>query len=194
MTEVDQTTKTPVEQLTEEELLAKVIEYKVLAQRATADYRNLQRETERRLNDMRQYAGESVITELCPLVDYFNTAFAAVPEADKNSSWLQGMRHIQTYLMTILQNHQVQIIEAVGKPFNPSEHESVGEEDSDQPAHTVTKVMQAGFTLNGKVIRPAKVMVAKEKSTKEKTEQAENNDSVENKIENKSESEINPLG
>lgn len=172
--------KTEVEQLTEEELLQKVMEYKAVAQRATADYRNLQRETEQRLKDMRQYATESVIVELCPLVDYFNSAFNAVPEAEQKSNWLQGMRHIQSYLMTILHNHSVDMIDAVGKPFDPKLHETVGEEDSDQPAHTVIKVSQPGFTLSDKVIRPAKVIVAKEKDIVEK-----------NTIETQTENKIN---
>src|SRR3990167_4311863 len=112
-TTVEPIVQTDIEKLTEEELLAKIIEYKALAQRATADYRNLQRETEQRMKDMRLYAGESIIEELCPLVDYFNSAFAAVPEAEQKSSWLQGVRHIQTYLMSILQNHQVVLIDTV---------------------------------------------------------------------------------
>lgn len=159
--------KTDVEKLTEEELLQKVMEYKTLAQRATADYRNLQRETEQRLKDMRQYASESVITELCPLVDYFNSAFAAVPEAERKSNWLQGMRHIQTYLMSILQNHHVALIDTIGVQFDPKMHETVAETDSDQPAHTIVTVSQPGFMLSGKVIRPAKVIVAKEKNNPE---------------------------
>ncbi len=175
----DTSHKTAIDKMTEEELLQKVLEYKALAQRATADYRNLQRETEQRLKDMRQYASAGVITELCPLVDYFNSAFAAVPEAEQQSSWLQGMRHIQAYLMSILKNHNVELIEQTGIPFDANQHETVGEEASDQPDHSVVKISQPGFTLNGKVIRPAKVIVATDKNSKPKQKNENNVVSVE---------------
>ncbi|MBI2416292.1 MAG: nucleotide exchange factor GrpE [Candidatus Kerfeldbacteria bacterium] len=152
-----------LEQLTEEELLQKVIEYRDLSKRLAADYQNLQRETDRQVINVQKFATEQLLLELCPLVDYFDSAFATVPETDQSSSWLKGIYHIRDYLMKILREHQVTTIEALGQPFNPNLHEAVSEIVSDQPAGTVVQQTQAGFYLNGKVIRPAKVIIAKTK-------------------------------
>lgn len=148
----------------EDVLLQQVLEYKAVAQRATADYRNLQRDTEERLSAMRKFSTEQLLVELCPLVDYFDSAFVAIPEEHKKAPWLQGVKHIQTYLMQILKTNGVERMITVGQPFNPEFHESVGEEESDQPEHTIIKELQAGFTLQGKAIRPARVVIAKAKA------------------------------
>lgn len=149
---------------TEEALLQKIVEYKNLAVRATADYRNLQKETDQKMSDMRKYATEQLLQDLCPLVDYFDSAFQAIPAEQQTQPWIQGVKHIQSYLMQILKQYDVERMETVGKPFDPNIHEAVGEEESDQPEQTVIKESQAGFTLHGKVIRHAKVVVAKAKS------------------------------
>ncbi|MFA6474836.1 MAG: nucleotide exchange factor GrpE [Patescibacteria group bacterium] len=137
------------------------IDYKEVAQRATADYRNLQRETDERLKHIRQFANEDLLQELCPLVDYFDSAFQAIPPEQLTQPWLQGVKHIQTYLLQVLKNHSVERMETVGKPFDPHLHEAVGEEASEQPDQTIVREAQAGFMMHDKVIRHAKVIVAK---------------------------------
>lgn len=146
---------------TEDVLLQQVLEYKAVAQRATADYRNLQRDTEERLSAMRKFSNQQLLVELCPLVDYFDSAFAAIPAEQQKVPWLQGVKHIQTYLMQILKANGVERMTTIGQLFNPELHESVGEEDCDQPEHTIIKELQAGFTLQGKAIRHARVVIAK---------------------------------
>jgi molecular chaperone GrpE len=136
----------------------------VAAQRATADYRNLQRDTEQRLSDMRKYSTEQLLVELCPLVDYFDSAFAVIPADQQTVPWLQGVKHIQTYLLQVLKNNGVERMPTVGQLFNPEWHESVGEEESDEPEHIIIKELQAGFTLQGKAIRHARVVIAKAKT------------------------------
>lgn len=147
--------------MSEEALLQKIIEYKNLAVRATADYRNLQRESDQRVQNMRQFATDQLLTELCPLVDYFDSALAAVPDDQKEQSWIQGVRHIQDYLMKILKDNNVERMPTLGQQFNPNMHEAVGEEAADQPDQTIIREVQAGFTLHSKVIRHAKVIIAK---------------------------------
>ncbi len=154
-----------LEALTEEELLKKAIEYRDLSQRLAADYQNLQRDTDRRLADVRKYAVENLIMEIAPIVDYFDSAFAAVPEADRDSNWMKGIKYIQDHLMNVLKQNNVTLIETVGHDFDPNLHEAVGEEDSDAKPHSIIKQVQAGFTLNDKVIKHAKVITAKEVET-----------------------------
>ncbi len=148
---------------TETALLEKIVEYKNLAVRATADYRNLQKESEQRISDMRKYATEQLLQDLCPLVDYFDSAFKAIPAEQQAQPWIQGVKHIQSYLMQILKQNDVDRMEVVGKPFDPHLHEAVGEEESEGAEQLVVKESQAGFTLHGKVIRHAKVIVSKPK-------------------------------
>lgn len=145
----------------EDDLLQKIVEYKNLALRATADYRNLQRETDEKLAAMRKYATEELLKELCPVVDYFDSAFAAIPEEHKQEGWVQGVQHIYDYVLQILRHHGIERQLTVGQRFDPSLHESVGEEESDAAEHTIVRELQAGFSMNGKVIRPAKVILAK---------------------------------
>lgn len=154
-----------LEALTEEELLKKAIEYRDLSQRLAADYQNLQRDTDRRMADVRKYAVENLIMEIAPLVDYFDSAFAAVPEADRESSWMKGIKYIQDHLMSVLKQNNVTLIETVGHDFDSALHEAVGEEVSDAKPHSIIKQVQAGFKLNDKVIKHAKVITAKEPET-----------------------------
>jgi len=159
--ESDDDMSEPVKLETEAVLLQQVLDYKAAAQRATADYRNLQRDTEQRLSDMRKFSNEQLLAELCPLVDYFDSAFAVIPEDQKSVAWVQGVKHIQTYLMQVLKTNGVERMTTVGQVFNPELHESVGEEESNQPEHTIIKELQAGFTLQGKAMRHARVVIAK---------------------------------
>lgn len=151
----------PDEDVSEEALLQKIVEYKNVAVRATADYRNLQRESEEKLHSMRKFANDQLLLELFPLVDYFDSALAAIPDEHTQQGWVQGIKHIQDYLMTILKNHEVERMHTLGQQFNPNVHEAVAEEASEQPDQTIIKELQAGFAMHGKVIRPAKVIIAK---------------------------------
>lgn len=169
-----------LEALTEEELLKKAIEYRDLSQRLAADYQNLQRDTDRRMADVRKYAVENLIMEIAPLIDYFDSAFAAVPEAERESNWMKGIKYIQDHLMNVLKQNNVSLIETVGKDFDADLHEAIGEEDSDAKPHSIIKQVQAGFKLNDKVVKHAKVITAKEQD-KEKPKQK---DEVNNEVNN----------
>jgi molecular chaperone GrpE len=135
-------------------------------QRAVADYQNLQKETERRVGETIKYATEEFIKELLPMVDHFNYGLRGIPEAERDSGWVKGMEHIRTNFLKILENHGVQVIETVGKPFDPAVHEAVEEvpvppaaDAASAKSGTVAEEVAAGFTLNGKLIQPAKVKV-----------------------------------
>jgi molecular chaperone GrpE len=109
-----------------------------------------------------KYANEGLLIELLPIVDYFQYAFKGIPEVERNSNWLKGIEHIRTNFMKVLEEHDVQMISTVGEKFNPEMHESVEEvELEDKDAGTVIEEVAPGFTLHGKVIRSAKVKIAK---------------------------------
>lgn len=143
------------------ETCAKCEEYMAGWKRALADYQNLQKDTAKQFDELRKYANEDMIMQLLPLADYFNHAFDQIPAAEKNSPWLEGIKHIQTYFYKILQDNGVAEMKSLGEKFDPQLHEVVAEEESSEEEGKIIKVTQAGFTLQGKVIKPAKVIIAK---------------------------------
>ncbi len=157
--------KKKISELTEEELLTKVIEYRDLSQRLAADYQNLQKDTEKRMTEFRKYSNEQLVLELAPVLDYFNSAFAAVPEEELNSGWMLGIKHIKDHFIKVLNENNIEIIETSNQTFDPELHEAVSEEDSQLPEDTIIKETQAGFKLQGRVIKPAKVVVSKKTSS-----------------------------
>jgi molecular chaperone GrpE len=131
-------------------------------QRARADYANLKRETDERLQELAGFANAELLKDLLPLVDYFKHALAAVPKEEAGSAWVEGIRHIQTKLMEVLAYHGVKELETIGEKFDPALHEAVQEEGgTDQPAGTVIAEARTGFTLHGKLLQPARVKVAR---------------------------------
>ncbi len=142
------------------ELQKQCAEYLGGWQRARADYDNLQRQTAAKISDTIKHATEEFLQELLPMVDYFNYAFKGVPEEDRDSEWLKGMEHIQTNFLRILEAHGVRQIPTVGEPFDPELHEAV-EEITGGESGVIAEEVAAGFRLNEKVIRIAKVKIYK---------------------------------
>lgn len=138
---------------------ARSAEYLDQAQRARAELINYRRRTEQEMQQIRQHAGERLITRLLPVVDDFHRAVDAVPEEARDNSWLQGILLIERKLWSILESEGVRPIEAVGKPFDPSLHEAVTVDEGAGAADTVVEEFQRGYTLNGRVIRAAMVKV-----------------------------------
>ena len=130
--------------------------------RAQADYQNLKKETASRQTEMAQFANQQTIESFLPLVDYFTYAFKHVPAEAQNSEWLQGMKHIQSSLLKILADSGVEPVKTIGTTFDHDKHESVAEINAaEKPSATIIEETAAGFTRHGKVIRHAKVKVAK---------------------------------
>lgn len=127
--------------------------------RCQAEMQNTQKANEKRMAEFRKYACEDMLMQILPLVDYFKHAFAAVPEAEKDSPWMQGMKHIQDYLYKFLEDNNVEEIKTVGEKFDPELHEAVKEEKGEKD-HIISRETQSGFKLNGKVIQPAKVVIS----------------------------------
>ncbi len=135
-------------------------EYLAGWQRARADYQNLVKETDQRMADFRHYACADLLEQMFPLVDYFKSAFKQIPESERDSSWVKGIKHIQDYVQKILIDNEVEIMEVVGEKFDPAKHEAVAEVPGDKDG-IIIEEMQTGFLLQGKVIRAAKVKVSK---------------------------------
>lgn len=131
-------------------------------QRAAADVANLRRRTEQERADMEKFASMVLVSELLPVLDNFERALATIPGNLAMLTWMQGVMLIERHLLAILEHQGLEPIEALGKSFSPHFHEAVGErETSDAAPGTVVQEYQKGYSMHGRVIRPALVEVAK---------------------------------
>jgi len=136
-------------------------------QRARADYMNLLKEVEQEKSEWASWSKLHIIEEFIPVYDNFKKAFAhrPAPNGDKYwHNWAEGVGFIMKQFGDVLKSHEIEEIKTVGDPFNPERHETVAEEESDEyPEHAIIREVDGGYMLKGKVIRAAKVVVAKKK-------------------------------
>jgi molecular chaperone GrpE len=130
-------------------------------QRAKADFVNYKRDQEKMLSDFRKYANQDMIMALLPTVDSFDLATKHLPSELKDSDWVKGIICIKGMFENFLRDAGVTPIAALGKKFDPNLFEAVGEEESDEEEDTVIEEIQKGYMIGDKIIRPAKVKVAK---------------------------------
>ncbi len=127
--------------------------------RLAADFQNFRKRTEKERADIYAYACEGFASDLLNVMDNFERAMDAAPEDDK---FAEGMGLILKQLQDVLSKNKVEEIEAEGKDFDPNFHNAVMTEPAPEGEEggKVTKVLQKGYTLNGKVIRPSMVSVS----------------------------------
>ena len=110
---------------------------------------------------LKQQSKTEVILEVLNSLDDFERAFATL-EATDESEFVRGIRLIYNNLLTALQKLGVTEIDAIGAPFDPNLHMGIGQIETGEVASGhVAQVAQKGYALNGSVIRPARVVVAK---------------------------------
>jgi molecular chaperone GrpE len=133
--------------------------------RAAADLANLRRRTEQERSEVEQFASMRLVQELLPVLDNFERALSTIPGNLAMLTWLQGVMLIQRHLEALLEQQGLAPIEAQGQAFNPHFHEAVSEREQEgTTAGTVLQEYQKGYTMHGRVIRPALVEIAKEPS------------------------------
>jgi molecular chaperone GrpE len=149
-----------------EELIAKLeseVNYNLAGwQRAQADYQNLKKESEQiRVNSMK-LANKSLIENFIPVFDNFALATKHLPQELQENNWVQGIIFIHKQLQDILLAEGVEIIDPMGQIFDPNLHEAVDSVDLEEgvESNTIVEVLQVGYTLNGSLIRSARVKVA----------------------------------
>lgn len=131
-------------------------------QRAVADFANYRRRTEQERLETLGMATESLLLKLLAVTDDFERALAAMPEQLEHLGWVEGIWLVDRKLRALLESEGVTTIEAVGKPFDPREHEAVlHEETASAPEGTVIGELQKGYRVRDRVLRPALVNVAK---------------------------------
>jgi molecular chaperone GrpE len=126
--------------------------------RTLADFENFRKRSERERADFQRYALGSVIRDLLPVLDNFDRALDHAEEGDE---FHKGVALIYKQLFDVLQRHGLKPIAESGVRFDPNIHEAViREEDPSVPSHTVVAVLQKGYFLHDRLLRPAMVKVA----------------------------------
>jgi molecular chaperone GrpE len=129
-------------------------------QRTQADFINFRRRQEQEQAERVKQASAAVMRDLLPVLDDLDRAFATVPPALQELTWVEGLFLIDRKLRALLERHGLKPIEAKGKPFDPYLHEAVLREEGpadEQPI--VLEELQRGYLLHDRLLRPALVKV-----------------------------------
>ena len=130
--------------------------------RSQAEIDNLKKRYQKERQGLIQFANESLIKQLLPIVDNLEKAITHSQDEDSIEAIREGVDLTLKGLMDILQKAGVEAVEAVGEQFDPNFHEAVSEmaDDGVEPG-AVIKDLQKGYTLNQRLIRPSMVIVSK---------------------------------
>src|SRR5262252_7923370 len=148
-------------------LVKEVAEYKDKLLRALADMENLRRRTDREVADARAYGVSSLARDLIGVADNLRRALEAASESaaameGPARGLLEGVELIERELLKVLERHGVKRFDPQGAKFDPNFHQAIFEVcDSNVPAGSVAQVIQPGYMIGERVLRPAMVGVAK---------------------------------
>jgi len=160
--EIPEEEKDPVQafqdELADKEAIIADLRGEMLRVRAEAE--NFKKRLRKEKEDFAQFANEKILKELIHIKDNLERALAT--ENPTAESLKEGVDMILKQFAALLEKEKVEPIEATGKPFDPNLHEALCRvETREHPENTVTEEYSKGYTLNGRILRPAKVVVAK---------------------------------
>ncbi|EKD33308.1 MAG: hypothetical protein ACD_76C00047G0003 [uncultured bacterium] len=140
-----------------QEECVKCAEYKDGWKRALADYQNLQKDLARERINMRASAHEEIVSKLITAIDHFEQALSHILE---ENAFTKGIRLIKQEIESVLASVGAVQYGEVGESYDPHLHESVEERsDQEKKDNEILEVKRSGWKLNGKVLRPAQVVV-----------------------------------
>jgi len=137
--------------------------------RAEAEMQNLRRRTEREVEHAVKYGVEKLVQNLLPVVDSLEKAIESAEQSDADSAAtlaiIEGMGLCQRLFLDVMLKEGVAVIDPHGEPFDPNLHQAISMVESPEvEPNSVIAVVQKGYQLNGRLVRPAMVMVAKNSS------------------------------
>ena len=136
--------------------------------RAVADYQNLEKRVAEGRSEMNSWAVTNLMRQIAQVMHYFDQAFKGVSEEEQQSNWFKGAKMANLQLAQVLQSEGLEEIETDGQ-FDPALHEAV---DTREPTSAeasagkgedgkILEVVEKGYKLNGKILKPARVIVGK---------------------------------
>jgi len=131
--------------------------------RLSAEFENYKKRKQREIDEFKKFANETIFRQILPVVDNLERAIAS---ADTNSgegtNLLEGVKLTHKDILKLLEMFSVKVIKAGNEPFDPNFHQAVTRQETDEfPENTVTAVLQNGYLLHDRLIRPAMVVVSK---------------------------------
>ena len=131
--------------------------------RAQADFQNSRKRLQAESDQRAQYANATLIKSLLPVIDNFERALAQDPAKSDPATILRGMQIVHDQWINVLKQQQVQeIAPQPGEPFDPTRHEALMQQPSkDYDPNSVTQLLQKGYILRDRTLRPAQVAVSK---------------------------------
>ena len=156
-----------------ERMAGQLVENRDKYVRLLADFDNFRRRAHKERQDIIQYGHENLVKDLLSTVDNLDRAIEHAHQSDGGdlASLLQGVELVQRELYAVLAQHEVHVINAEGSQFDPSLHEAMAQvQDDSAAANSVIEVLQKGYQLRDRLLRPARVVVAKSPADGETTE------------------------
>jgi molecular chaperone GrpE len=135
--------------------------YRDLALRTRADFENYQKRQQRDLAQERLYAHLPLARDLLSALDNLDRALAEGHKAGETGPLTTGVAMVQNQLLDALRRHGITLIQAQGMPFDPNQHEAVMQQpNAEHPPMTVLQVLENGYMIHERVLRPARVIVS----------------------------------
>ncbi|AKL95805.1 co-chaperone protein GrpE [Clostridium aceticum] len=128
--------------------------------RLQAEFTNYKKRVEKEKSDIYLYANEKLALELLSSIDNLERALDSQTEDSKGNPVYEGIELVLKQMKDTLKNHGIEEIEALHKPFDMNLHHAVMREEAEAESDEVIEVFQKGYTIHGKVLRPAMVKVA----------------------------------
>jgi molecular chaperone GrpE len=135
--------------------------------RAVAETENVRNRARRDREESLKYASTALVRDLLGVVDNLQRALSSIPEsaAEENEqlkTLMTGVKMTEQELLTVFERHHIKVLDPLDEAFNPHQHEAMFEvPDASKPAGTVLQVLQSGYQLHDRLLRPARVGVAK---------------------------------
>lgn len=156
----------PADEPTPDEIIAQLQDElagaKDAALRAQADAQNVQRRADMDVEKARKFALERFASDLLPVIDNLERALEAAGEDDAVKAFAEGVELTLKSFIDVMGKFHIQVVDPAGEPFDPNLHQAMSMVENDEvEPNTVIAVMQKGYTLNERLVRPAMVMVSK---------------------------------
>jgi len=128
--------------------------------RTAAEFDNFKKRSQKEKEDATKFGTEKLLKDFLPVMDNLERALDHAEQHDLQQV-IEGVKLVQKLFESTLAKHGVTGFSAVGKPFDPSVHEALMQQESDQPPGTVVSEMARGYKLHDRLVRPAAVVVSK---------------------------------
>lgn len=129
--------------------------------RAVADLENFRKRTAREKDELRQFAAAGVVEDIIPVLDNLSLGFAAAKQQTDVKAIVDGVGMVLEQLKSTLARHGLKDISPLGQPFDPNFHDCISHQPNPKvPAEHVSEVIRLGYSLNGRLLRPASVVVS----------------------------------